>query len=123
MRAALPRAPPCALAEPRLVGEQNALGLGVWARCADLRVLRSQISTPQLVVKPARARFDLENTSPSLKPALPAALACDWTSLLVPTLTVCRAVRGAQSWTRRLGRHVFKGDVHNHAGGGGITGE
>ena len=58
-----------------------------------------------------------------LCPALPATLACDWTSLLVPTLTVCRAVRGAQSWTRRLGRHVFKGDVHNHAGGGGITGE
>ena len=51
---------------------------------------------------PARARFDLENTSPSLKPALPQALACDWTSLLVPTLTVCRAVRGAQSWTGAL---------------------
>ena len=46
-------APACALAEPCLVGEQNALGFGVWARCADLmRVLRSQISTPRLVVKP-----------------------------------------------------------------------
>ena len=41
----------CALAEPRLIGEQNALGLGVWARCADsMRVLRSQVSTPRLVV-------------------------------------------------------------------------
>ena len=36
-----------------------------------------------------------------MKPALSVALACDWTSLLVPTLTVCRAVRGAQTWTRR----------------------
>ena len=42
-----------ALAEPRLVGEQNALGLGVWARCADsMRMPCSQISTPRLVVKP-----------------------------------------------------------------------
>ena len=35
------------LLEPLLVGEQNALGLGVWVRCADsIRVLRSQVSTP-----------------------------------------------------------------------------
>ena len=46
---------------------------------------------------PARARFDLESTSPRVKPALPASFACDWTSLLVPTLTVCRTVRGAQT--------------------------
>ena len=42
-----------ALAEPRLVGEENALGLGVWARCADsMRVLRPQVSTPRLLVVP-----------------------------------------------------------------------
>ena len=51
VRAALLLAPSFALAEPRLVGEQNVLGLGVWARCADsMRVLRSQVSTPRLVV-------------------------------------------------------------------------
>ena len=68
-----------------------------------MRVPCSQISTPRLVVKPRSCRFDLENTSLSLKPAMSRAFACDWTSLLVLTLTISRAVRGAQSWDSKLG--------------------
>ena len=97
-----PLAPPCALAEPCLVGEQNALGFGVWARRADLmRVLRPQISTPRLVVKPCPQKV-CKARIPPLCPALPTTLACDWTSLLVSTLTICRAVCGAQDSSSKV---------------------
>ena len=113
-----PLAPPCALAEPCLVGEQNALGFGVWARRADLmRVLRPQISTPRLVVKPRPQKVC--KALPPLCPVLPATLACDWTSLLVPTLTICRAVLRFAEIDSNLTPRI-EGDVcfPQRAGGG-----
>ena len=67
----------------------SVCGLDVLTRCVCY-VHRSRRLDEWLF--PARARFDLENTSPRVKPALPRAFACDWTSLLVPTLTVCRTL-------------------------------